>query len=232
MRPTGSNKRPSGGSRAGFEKLHPRAGNGTFAVKRAKDPRSPQMPTLPTRPPAAAGATTNRQPQTLVRTVVAGQAIELLRFDGQWQANTAPPPTDGGFEHRRRCTERALLGAAMARTLDAGLVSHDDVAALSAHLDALMGDRRRDHATGQADPESVETAARHALEQIRADISVEQSGDAGERLVDEAFYSQPAPLPKRSARWLRRGDRQTERPIDAARRRVLFPLYGPQDLQP
>ena len=232
MRPTGSDKRPSGGNGGGFEKLHPRAGNGTFAIRRAKDPQSPQMPTLPARPPDAGSAAPHRRPETLVRTVVGGHRIELLRFDGQWQANTSAPLADGNFEHLRRCTERALLGAAMARTLDAGLVSYENIAALSAHLDALMGDGRRGSAVGQAASESVDAAARYALEQIRADISVEQSRDAGERLVDEAYYSLPAPLPKRSARWLRRGDRQAERPIDAARRRVLFPVYAPRDLQP
>ena len=135
---------------------------------------------------------------------VAGSTVEIVHDpESGWRCG-AEPPVGAAAEDYQQATEAALMGAAAAATLNAGMVDSEHLGVLAAHMNALREAATCAETVPGADPVAFEAVAFYALNQVAADMyqrwdNATEAGPAASRLLPDGFEAHD-PLPHPRAR--------------------------------
>ena len=126
-----------------------------------------------------------------VKVVVAGSEMHLDRRSGTWRCATEPPIGAEPAEYQK-AAEAALMAAAAAELLNAGMVDPNHIGVAVAHMEALVADDPCDETIDGALPLAFEAAALYALDLVAADLHQRHAdhtdaGSVASRLLPDGF---------------------------------------------
>ena len=122
---------------------------------------------------------------------VAGRSVQIVHDQVSGWRCSAEPPAGATPEDYQQAIEAALVGAAVAHTLNVGMVVPDNLEVLAAHIDALAkGEPCAETAWG-AQPIAFEAAAFYTLNQVADDMHQRWEGyipaPSRSRLLPDGF---------------------------------------------
>ena len=166
-----------------YRRFHPRAGAPTNAVRHAAATRQAQLPTLRGSPTpdrvlgllsdhqinqSAAATAADAGPATGGFGITAGDhQVAVVHSPSGWVCDPDIPSEAPSAPHRQPLAS-ALLGAAVAHSLNVGMIrpQEDHMAALDAHIAALRRGKTTDATASGANPLAFAAAALYTLDQV------------------------------------------------------------------
>ena len=123
---------------------------------------------------------------------VAGRSVGVVHDAASGWCCDAEPPVGAAPEDYQRATEAALVGAAVAHTLNVGMVAPEHVEVLAAHIDALVKGEACTETAGGAQPVAFEAAGFYTLNQVADDMRQRWDNATGDgpvpsRLLPDGF---------------------------------------------
>ena len=123
---------------------------------------------------------------------VAGSEVEIVHDPQSGWRCVAVAPVGAVADDYQQATEAALMGAAAAATLNAGMVDLEHLGVMAAHMNALRAGTTCAETAPGAAPIAFEAVAFYALNQVAADmrqrwVNATEAGPVASRLLPDGF---------------------------------------------